>query len=132
MSQENVKIAKRLFEAWERDGYGVVRELMDPEVEWVNPSYAVEPGTRHGYDGFEAAVQALVAVYPDIQLSATQFAAVGDRVVVTVKVTTQSTGLGVPIAGEQGYVLDLRDGKVTRFAWFNDPREALEAVGLAE
>jgi hypothetical protein len=29
-------------------------------------------------------------------------------------------------------VFDLRGGRVTRFAWFNDPTEALKAVGLEE
>jgi hypothetical protein len=29
-------------------------------------------------------------------------------------------------------VRSICDGRVTRFAWFNDPAEALEAVGLAE
>ena len=132
MSQENVEVVKRLYEAWQRNGFGVVRELMDPEIEWVNPHYAVEPGTRHGYAGFEAAAQALTSVYPDYQVSAVEFSVVGDRVAVTAKVATRSTGLSVPIDAERGYVFDVRDGKVTRFAWFNDPREALKAVGLAE
>ena len=132
MSQENVEIVKRLYDAWQRDGFGVVRELMDPEIEWVNPDYAVEPGTRRGYAGFEAAARALTSIYPDYQVSAVKFSVGGDRVAVTARVATRSAGVSVPIDAERGYVFDVREGKVTRFAWFNDPREALKAVGLEE
>jgi ketosteroid isomerase-like protein len=130
MSQENIEVVERLYEAWQRDGFGVVRELMDPGIEWVNPAYAVEPGTRRGYGGFATAARALTAVYPDYRVSAVRFYDVGDRVAVTARVATRSTGRAVPIEATRGYVFDLRGGKVTRFAWFNDPREAIAAVGL--
>jgi hypothetical protein len=48
MSQENIKVVERLYEAWQRDGFRVVAELMTSDVEWVNPAYAVEPGTHDG------------------------------------------------------------------------------------
>jgi hypothetical protein len=47
-------------------------------------------------------------------------------------VATRSTVRAVPIEAERGYVFDFRDGKVIRFAWFSDPAEALDAVGLSE
>jgi ketosteroid isomerase-like protein len=132
MSDENIEAVRRLYDAWQRDGFGVVRELMDPGIEWVNPAYAVEPGTRRGYDGFEAAAHALRSIYPDYRVWATKLYDAGDRVAVTAKVATRSTGLAVPIEAERGYVFDLRGGKITRFAWFNDPQEAIDAVRLSE
>ena len=57
---------------------------------------------------------------------------VGDRVAVTARVSTRSLGNDVPIEAERGYVFDVRDGRIVRFAWFNDPAEALRAVGLEE
>jgi ketosteroid isomerase-like protein len=132
MSQQNVEIVRRLYEVWQRDGYGVVPELMDPDIEFVNPVYAVEPGTRRGYEGFAAAARSLVAVYSDYVVSAVELYDVGDRVAVTARVATRSTGHAVPIEADRGYVFDFRRGKVIRFAWFSDPSEALEAVGLPE
>jgi len=35
---------------------------MDPEIEYVNPAGAVEPGTRHGLDAFTKAVEETVEV----------------------------------------------------------------------
>jgi ketosteroid isomerase-like protein len=132
MSQENVQTVRALYAAWQRDGFGVVPELMDPEIEWVNPAYAVEPGTRHGYDEFAAAARALLEIYRDYRVSAIEVYDVGDRVAVRARVATRSKGNDVPVDADRGYVFDLRDGKVMRFAWFNDPTEAIEAVGLRE
>jgi ketosteroid isomerase-like protein len=102
---------------------------MDPKIEFVNPPYAVEPGTRHGHAGFAAAARATLDVYADVTVTEPQLREVGDSVVVTAKLSTRSRGNAVPIEAERGYVFDLRDGKITRFAWFSDPAEALKAVG---
>lgn len=123
---------RRLYQVWQRDGFGVVEDLMDPAIEWVNPSYAVEPGTRRGYEGFAGAAEAVLSVYGGYQVSAPRLYDVGDRVAVTARVSTRSLGNDVPIEAERGYVFDIRDGRVVRFAWFNDPAEALRAVGLEE
>jgi len=49
-----------------------------------------------------------------------------------VRVVARGVGSSVEVDVERGYVLEVRDGKVVRFAWFNEPLEALRAVGLKE
>ena len=132
MSQANVEVVKRLYDAWETDGVGVVRALMDPDIEYVNPPYAVEPGTRRGYEGFAIAAQAIHAVYPTRRFEPLAFYEAQDRVAVRVRVVARGVGISVEVDAERGYVLDVRDGKIVRFAWFNEPFEALKAVGLEE
>jgi ketosteroid isomerase-like protein len=132
VSQENAEVVRDLWSVWERDGIGVVPGLMDPEIEYVNPPYAVEPGTRRGYDEFAAAARALNEVYGGHKITDARLREIGRRVVVTATVATESRENAVPIEAQRGYVFDVRDGRVTRFAWFNDPAEALKAVGLEE
>lgn len=132
MSRENVEVVERLYEIWDRDGFGVVRDLMDPSIEYINPAYAVEPGTRRGYDEFALAVQSMNSIYPGRRLSPVKFYDAGSRVAVRVRVVARGAGSDVEVDSERGYVFDLRDGKVIRYAWFNDPDEALKAVGLEE
>jgi ketosteroid isomerase-like protein len=132
VSQENVEVVLRVYRAWQQNGFGVVPELMDPDIEYVNPPYAVEPGTRHGHDGFAAAARALLDIYTDYRATEIQLREVGDSVVVTARVATRSVGSAVPIEAERGYVFDVRDGQITRFAWFNHPGEALKAAGRQE
>ena len=126
MSKENLQIVERLYEAWTRDGFGVVPELMDPEIEYVNPDYAVEPGIRRGYDGFAIASEALTSVYGGFEVTDPELEDLGGRVLVKARVRTRSSGNAVPIEAERGYVFDIRDGRVTRFAWFNKYADALE------
>jgi len=126
VSTQNVEVVERLYAAWRRDGFGVVPELMDPEVEYVNPSYAVEPGVRRGYEGFAAAAEAVTSVYGDYEVSEPDLQDFGERVLVRARVKALSHGKAVPIEAERGYVFDLRNGKVLRFAWFNDFGDALE------
>ena len=49
-----------------------------------------------------------------------------------VRVIARGLGSSVEVDVERGYVFDVRDGKVVRFAWFNEPSEALKSVGLEE
>ena len=125
-----MEVVRRLYETWEREGFGVVRELMDPSIEWVNPAYAVEPGTRRGYDGFAAAVESVNNIYPAICYYPLEFHDAGDRVAVRARVVARGAGSDVELDTERGYVLDVRNRRIVRYAWFNDPAEALKAVGL--
>jgi ketosteroid isomerase-like protein len=132
VSQENVELVRRLYHAWHEHGFGVVPALMDPDIEYVNPPYAVEPGTRRGYEGFAIAAKAIHAVYPTRWFEPLAFYEAKNRVAVRVRVVARGVGSSVEVDAERGYVFDVRDGKVVRFAWFNEPLEALKAVGLEE
>jgi ketosteroid isomerase-like protein len=70
-------------------------------------------------------------VYPDFRVEPERFVDAGDDVVVigTARGTTAS---GVETQWRQGYVWTVREGTAIRLRWFNDPAEALEAVGLSK
>ena len=57
MSQENVEIVRRLYDAWNRRDEEELVALSDPEVEFVNSPTAVEPGTRRGTNEVLAAAR---------------------------------------------------------------------------
>ena len=78
------------------------------------------------------AAQAIHAVYPTRRFEPLAFYEAQDRVAVRVRVVARGVGSSVEVDAERGYVLDVRDGKIVRFAWFNEPFEALKAVGLDE
>ena len=43
MPDENVELVRRIYDAWEREESA--RDFIAEDVEYVNPDYAVEPGT---------------------------------------------------------------------------------------
>jgi ketosteroid isomerase-like protein len=125
VSEHNVQLVRTIYDLWSRNE--PARHLIDPAVEYVNPPYAVEAGTRRG----RTALGKVLEVYPDFRVEPERFIDAGEDVVVigTARGTARS---GVEAQWRQGYVWTVRDGKAIRFRWFNNPQEALEAVGLRE
>jgi len=118
-----VQLVRTIYDLWSRNE--PARHLIDPAVEYVNPPYAVEAGTRRG----RTALGKVLEVYPDFRVEPERFIDAGEDVVVigTARGTARS---GVEAQWRQGYVWTVRDGQAVRFRWFNDPAEALAAVGL--
>ena len=125
MSQANVELVRAIYDRWAAGSSA--RDLIDADMEYVNPAYAVESGTRRD----RRALARVREVYPDFRVEPERFVDAGENVVVigTARGTAAS---GVEAQWRQGYVWTVRDGKAIRFRWFNDPDEALEAVGLRE
>jgi ketosteroid isomerase-like protein len=127
MSKENVELVRKIYEAWDREESA--REYISEEVEYVNPGYAVEPGTRHGRKSFSVVRD----TYEDFALEVERFIDAGEEdVLVLARYTGSGRGSGVPVAGEHGYVWTVRGGLAVRFRWFQSHREALQAAGLPD
>jgi ketosteroid isomerase-like protein len=129
MSEENVRVVQSFYDAWARDELPGPVELMDPNIEYVNPAAAVEPGTRRGLAAFSNAVEKVFDGYESWEMVPERITAVGDQVAVVVRYRARGRGSGVEIEGRYSTLWTLRDGKVTRFAWFHRPADALEAAG---
>ena len=125
MSRENVEIVRAIHDGWVKKAS--VAHLIAPDLEYVNPPYAVEAGTRHG----RAALDGVRDVYPDFRIEAQRYIDAGDDVVV-IGIARGTGASGVAVEWRQGYVWTIDDGQAIRFSWFNDPAEALAAVGLSE
>ncbi len=126
MSQENVELVRRIYDAWDREESA--RDFIAEDMEYVNPSYAVEPGTRHG----RKALALVRDTCEDFEIKIERIIDAGDKTVVLAHYTASGSVSGVPVAGEHGYVWTVRDGLAVRFQWFQSHREALEAAGLRE
>jgi len=132
MSQENVEIVRSFYRAWARDDLPGPVELMDPDIEYVNPTRAVEPGTRRGLSAFKTAVERVFEGYETWQIELEDFRAVGDQVAVVVRYRARWRESGVQVEVRESALWTLRDGRVSQYAWFHEPADALEAAGLSE
>lgn len=121
MSQENVQLVRSIYELWSKNESA--SHLIDPELEYVNPSYAVESGTRHG----RGTLRKIREVYPDFHVEPERFVDGGEDVAV-IGIARGTSASGLEAQWRQGYVWTVRDGRAIRFRWFNDPDEALKAV----
>ena len=132
MAQKNVEVVRSFYDAWARDQFPGPTQLMDQEIEYVNPVGAVEPGTRRGIASFSRAVEKIFEGWETWQMEPEEFKAVGDQVAVVLRYQARGRGSGVEVGGRESALWTLRDGKVIRYAWFHGPGDALEAAELPE
>ena len=123
MSAENVELVRSIYGAWAE--VRSARSFIAEDVEYVNPKDAIEPGILHGRRSFARIRDA----YDDVRVVPERYVEAGDDdVVVIARLEVGTRGLNTETT--QGYVWTVRDGQAVRFRWFNDPAEALAAVGL--
>jgi ketosteroid isomerase-like protein len=132
MSQENAEIVRRIYASWAPGSSPAKSNLLHPDIEWVNPSDALEPGTRTGIEAFSSITEELDDTFSEFGMHVERIIDAGDCVVVIATMRGQGGASGVAIERRHGSVWTIRDGKAVRFQWFYEPAEALEAVGLSE
>src|SRR5436309_10389047 len=132
MSDESLAIVHAIHEQLPRGESAANLGLLHPDIEYVNPEGAVEPGTRHGIAAYEDALRGMHEALDDVRIEVRRTVAVGDRVVVLAAFSARGRLSGVERKHEDGYVWTIRNGKAVRFEWFNDPAKALKVVGLEE
>jgi ketosteroid isomerase-like protein len=125
MSEQNVELVRRIYDAWSREESA--RDYIAEDLEYVNPSYAIEPGVRHG----RRTLGEIRKTYGDFAVQVDRIIDAGEEeVVVLGRYSASGSGSGVPITGEQGYVWTVRGGQAIRFQWFQSHREAMDAAGI--
>ena len=132
MSQENVKVVEDLFEGWALGEFPGRIDLLDPDVEYVNPDGAIEPGVRQGIDGFIAAMDSVLQAWTVWRMHPERLVAVAEKVAVVIRYEAQARSSGLTMEGRESALVTLRRGKVARYEWFHGPDDALEALGLEE
>ncbi len=124
MSQTNVEIVRRFLSA----GVNEALTDADPDIVW-NP---IEELPTQGHEAVRTSLARWKAEWHDYELLPEGFLDLGDRVVVTVRLSARGRGSGIEIDARFYDVYTLRGGKIVRMDQFADRSEALEAVGLSE
>ncbi len=131
MTARTVEQVMEGFRAMERGDVEAVVALADPEVEFVNPDTALEPGTRHGPEGLRAGMGAFLEAFEDLRFDYDRVVDLEDHVVVTGTFRARGRGSGMELPPAPfAVVVTQRDGKLVRYEWFNTPAEALDAAGV--
>ena len=121
-------VVRRFYEAWARGEIPGPPELLDPDVEYVNPAGAIEPGTRRGVAGFTAALETVFEAYEYWQTEVESLERIGDQIVAVVNYTLKGRGSGLEIRGRESALWTLRKGTVLRYEWFHGVDDARTAA----
>ena len=132
VSDQNVQIARRTFEAIRaRDIDGLV-ELYDPDIEFEPlTGMQVEIGGYRGHAGVRRYFEEITHVWEVMLPHADDVRGVDDQVVILGGCAVRGRGSGAISDNPMAWVLTLRDGKVLRHRAYSSREEALDAVGLA-
>ena len=109
MSRKNVEIVQRLYDAWARKEVPGPSGLLDPDIEYVNPDGAIEPGTRRGLPAFAAAIEKLLEGWETWEMEPEEFFDAGDRVAVVLRYRAKARRSGVDAGLGEERVADASD-----------------------
>ena len=129
MQQSNAEIVRRFYAQWWQGDLTGPREHMHPDIEYVNPHGAIEPGTRRGIDEFLAVMEKIFDTFEYWRATPEELHEVGDQVVAVLTYRLRGRASGVEITGRESALWTFRDGKVVRYEWFHGPDDAARAAG---
>ena len=133
MSEENVEIVRRIYEDGLMDRQPEqLLALATPDVEFVNPPEAVDPGVRRGIAEVARAFQNISDSFASIRHELHELFDAGDSVVAWVSFCTRIGGSEIEVVQKEAHTWTMRGGRVVRFEWGRDVKAALEAAGLSE
>ena len=131
MSQENVEVVSRMYEAFGRGDAGAALSYVDPEVV-TDPRHRVDGRVGQGHDELVAILAEWLDTWDDWRQEIEEIRDLGDRVLVIDTQRGRGKGSGIEWEDRFGMLYEVHGGKITRWTIYDDPREALEAAGLSE
>ena len=132
MSQQNVEIVRRAYEAFADGNLEAVLNVFHPEVD-IRPDAAVpDLGRLRGRDGWLELAGRWYEPWEEYRIEPEEFIDAGDQVVVLTREFGRRKDTGYEVEQRIGTVFTFRDGEAVRVEFFLDQAEALEAAGLTE
>jgi ketosteroid isomerase-like protein len=133
MSDENVEVVRRSFEAYASGGIEATLPFYAPDFVWDPGPEWVEDTVYRGHDGVRRLDAIFLENFDGYSLELHEIRAVDTRVIALYEALGRIKGSSTPIRQQIGIVIDdIQDGRIAAIrSYFTWPR-ALAAVGLAE
>ena len=131
MSQEDVDIVRRVYDAWVVGDF-TGAHAFSPDVEFDLVDWP-EGASSRGLDAMGQSWQATLGAWDDFRAEPHEFIEAGDGVIVVLnRIEARGKGSGLVVRADTASVWTLHDGEVVRLALYWDVAKALEAAGLRE
>jgi ketosteroid isomerase-like protein len=132
MSQENVELAKRCIDAYNRRDIEAMRTLDAPNLEMdFSASVGVEAGIYRGFDVCLRVWADYFDAFEEIDVKPEGYLDAGDSVVIPN--ASRSRGRdGIEVFARSTFVFTFDGDQLARICLYQEKHQALKAVGLAE
>jgi ketosteroid isomerase-like protein len=132
MMGRNAALVRDSFERWNTGDKESLLDDIHPDVEIrVISAQLSGTGAFHGHDGYREWTATMEESFEEWQILPESFREQGDTVVVLGRMRLRGRGSGIELDQETGWVIDVRDGKMTRLQAFLSHEEALAAGGIS-
>jgi len=131
MSQENLHIAMRIYDAFNRGDGATVVESADAAIS-IEDHGVIDGNSYHGRCGVLEFLAVQAETFRGQRAELQDLTEAEDTLVIVVRLSAEGVSSGAPVATEFTHAWEFRDGKVSRLRIFRSKREALEAVALPE
>lgn len=131
MSEENVELALRAFNAVNDRDLDAYLALADEEIEVVSRIAAIE-GPLRGLEGVRRWWESWFAAFPDYRLELVETQDDGEIVLIGFRALGHGAGSDLPFEDVAWYASRWRKGKCVWWRGYRTHEEALETTGLSE
>jgi ketosteroid isomerase-like protein len=130
MSEEDVKIVRRAFEAWETRDDETTLALLHEEIAMYPAQDEPERGTVRGIPAIATYFEQWIEAFDDFRVEPLEFIDAGDCVVVPVHISGRLRGSDGEVAIDETHIYRVRDGKIAEIRDFRTRTEALAAADV--
>ena len=128
MSQANVDLARRSYEAFQRGDIDTALDRLTSDFVLIDPT-RVDTIEYHGRAGFDTWLMEWLSTWEDWRFVAEDFIDAEPEVVMLCRQWGRGRGSGIEVEQPFAMVWTFRGGAIIRMRYFDHWNEALEAVG---
>jgi ketosteroid isomerase-like protein len=133
MSEQNVEVVRRAFEATARRDYEAALADVDPAVEIDDLDISLDTDHYQGHESFRKWISIWDESWESWRVDELDFVPAEDEQVVALfLMTVKGRGSGIELERRDAVLYKLRGGKIVKLGYYNDQRQALDAAGLVD
>jgi ketosteroid isomerase-like protein len=129
---QDLATIQRAYELWAQGDFEGLLALATPDVEWIPPSYTLEPGPLRGPEEVRRGINAYFEDFEEFLPEPEEIidASRPDEYLVLVRTRARGRGSGAEVTIEVAHLITFREGRVSRVEIFADRADGLAAAGI--
>jgi ketosteroid isomerase-like protein len=129
VSQSDLDALLSGYEALNRGDVSVIRDQLDPDIEWHEGRRGPEAGIHQGRDSFLRFVASWMEAFDDFHLEPKRLIDAGDRLIAVLTQTGRGRASGASVEAEVTHGWTVVEGRAVAWRSYGDLAEALEDAG---
>lgn len=123
------ELVQALYDAIKENNYATIREVCDPEIDWIQNEGFPGGGRRHGVEEVITKVfQSFGREWESFAFQPGEVIGAGDTVVVLGSYKGRHRATGNKLSAAAAHVFDITDRKIARFRQYTDTHQIVLAM----